>query len=202
MIGVTGNGEAVSVVMQTYGRAGRERAEEVEHEVSESIEEEFTAFVTGSAHALLRSAYALTGDQHTAEDLVQTALAKAYSRWRRIDGDPEPYVRRIIYHDFVSGWRRRRRRGETSMADVPERPASGRFDHDTALRLLLRDALLALPPRQRAVIILRYLEDLSVDETAAILECRKGTVASQANRALAKLREALPHHDVLLEVRP
>jgi RNA polymerase sigma-70 factor (sigma-E family) len=166
--------------------------------VAQSLDEEFTAFVAATAHGLLRSAYALTGDQHAAEDLVQTALAKAFSRWRKISGEPEPYVRRIIYHDFVSGWRRRRRGRELPMAQMPDRPAAGHFDHDATLRLMLRDALLALPPRQRAVIILRYLEDLSVDETAAILECRKGTVASQANRALAKLRDALPHHDVIL----
>jgi hypothetical protein len=103
--------------------------------VTESLDEEFTAFVAETVHALLRAAYALTGDQRAAEDLVQTALAKAFSRWRRISGEPEPYVRRIIYHDFVSSWRRRRRRGELPMAELPERPAGGSIDQDTAVRL-------------------------------------------------------------------
>lgn len=157
-----------------------------------SPEAEFTAFVTARAHALLKAAYALTGDQDAAQDLVQTAFAKVFVRWRRISGEPEAYARRVIYHDFVSTWRSRRRRHEVVMAAPPERQSAGALDHDTAVRLMLRDALLSLPPRQRAVIILRYLEDLTLDETAAILSCRKGTVASQAARALAKLRQVVP----------
>jgi RNA polymerase sigma-70 factor (sigma-E family) len=154
---------------------------------------EFTAFVVARTPALLRTAYALTGDQHAAEDLVQTAFAKAYARWRRIAYEPEPYVRRIIYHDFVSAWRSRRRRSEVTVAEPPDQPARLEFADDSALRMLLRHALDTLPPRQRAVIILRYLEDLSVAETAAVLGCREGTVVSQASRALAKLRQAVPH---------
>lgn len=156
--------------------------------MEQSVEREFTAFVAERSHALVRVAYTLTGDQRAAEDLVQGALAKAYARWSRIDGDAEPYVRRIIYHDQVSGWRRLGRQREVPMAAVPERAAPRRHDHDTTLRLVLREALLALPPRQRAVLVLRYLEDHTVEETAAVLGCRPGTVASQASRALAKLR--------------
>lgn len=82
------------------------------------------------------------------------------------------------------------------MADIPEQATVAHHDHDTAVRLLLRDALLRLPPRQRAVLVLRYLEDLSVEETATILGCRTGTVASQTSRALAKLRNLVPEfHD-------
>ncbi|WP_346118864.1 SigE family RNA polymerase sigma factor [Micromonospora coerulea] len=158
---------------------------------------EFTTFVTERGDALLRVAYALTGNQHAAEDLLQNALAKAYARWPRIRGDAEPYVKRILYHDQVSGWRRRSRRAEVPVAELPERPATGDGGHDTDLRLLLREALRALPPRQRAVLTLRYLEDLSVERTAAILGCRAGTVASQASRALAKLRELVPALDEL-----
>jgi RNA polymerase sigma-70 factor (sigma-E family) len=162
--------------------------------VETSQEAEFAAFVTGRAHALLKTAYALTGDRHAAEDLVQTALAKAFARWRRID-DPEPYLRRMIYNDFVSGRRSLRSRAEITMAKPPDY-ASGRYmESDTALRLLLRDALQTLPLRQRAVLILRYFEDLSVEETAAVLSCRQGTVASQASRALAKLRDLIPQLD-------
>ncbi|SCL15820.1 RNA polymerase sigma-70 factor, sigma-E family [Micromonospora rhizosphaerae] len=161
------------------------------------IDGEFTAFVNERGDALLRVAYALAGNQHAAEDLLQNALAKAYARWPRIRGDAEPYVKRILYHDQVSGWRRRSHRAEVSVAALPERPAERDLGHDSDLRLLLRDALLLLPPRQRAVLTLRYLEDLTVDETAAILGCRAGTVASQASRALAKLRDLVPAFDEL-----
>ncbi|WP_229076682.1 SigE family RNA polymerase sigma factor [Actinoplanes sp. DH11] len=160
--------------------------------MTQSIEAEFTAFVVDRGPALVRVAYALTGDQQTAEDLVQVALAKAYARWSRISGDPEPYVRRILYNDRVSFWRRQSRRRELLMADLPDHGGHGGHDHDTALRLALRQALLTLPPRQRAVLVLRYLEDRSVEETAAVLGCRPGTVASQAARALAKLRVLVP----------
>lgn len=161
-------------------------------------EREFTEFVAQRTHSLLRVAYALTGDQHAAEDLLQTAFAKAFTRWPRIRGEAEPYVRRILYHDHVSGWRRRRTRPEALYAAVPEPPSAtgtgwpGDDPGDTALRLLLREALLALPPRQRAVLVLRYLDDLSTEETAQVLGCRAGTVASQASRALARLRETVP----------
>ncbi|MFF5232473.1 SigE family RNA polymerase sigma factor [Dactylosporangium sp. NPDC000521] len=143
---------------------------------------------------MLKTAYVLTGDRHAAEDLVQNALAKAFARWRRID-EPEPYLRRMIYNEFASGWRSRRRQAEVTVAEPPDRAGTRHLDSDTALRLLLRDALRALPPRQRAVLILRYFEDMSVEETAAILSCRAGTVASQASRGLAKLRELVPQLD-------
>ncbi|WP_406039519.1 SigE family RNA polymerase sigma factor [Micromonospora sp. NBC_00898] len=165
--------------------------------MAEVIDGEFTAFVNERGDALLRVAYALAGNQHAAEDLLQNALAKAYARWPKIRGDAEPYVRRILYHDQVSGWRRRARRSEVPVAVLPERVAAGDGGHDADLRMLLREALLTLPPRQRAVLTLRYLEDLSVERTAAILGCRAGTVASQASRALAKLRELVPALDEL-----
>ena len=109
-------------------------------------------------------------------------------------GEAEPYVKRILYHDHVSVWRRRRLRPEALYAAVPE-PASRAGDagaDDATLRLLLRDALLALPPRQRAVLVLRYLDDLSTEETARLLGRQAGTVASQASRALARLRATVP----------
>ena len=162
--------------------------------MAQSIEAEFTAFVVERGTALVRVAYALTGDQQSAEDLVQAALAKAFARWSRISGDPEPYVRRILYNDRVSVWRRRGRGRELLMAEMPEtgRGHQHRHDHDTTLRLALRQALLSLPPRQRAVLVLRFLEDRSVEETAEVLGCRPGTVASQSARALAKLRDLVP----------
>ncbi|MFI5936128.1 SigE family RNA polymerase sigma factor [Actinoplanes sp. NPDC051494] len=159
------------------------------------VEQEFTTFVAERSHALIRVAYALTGDQRAAEDLVQGALAKAYARWPRISGDAEPYVRRIIYNDRASNWRRRGRQAELSVAEPPERAAPDRHDDDIALRLALRQALLTLPPRQRAVLVLRFLEDRTVEETAEVLGCRPGTVASQSSRALAKLRDLVPALD-------
>lgn len=162
------------------------------------IEEEFTTFVAERTHALFRVAYALTGNQHAAEDLLQTALAKTYAKWSRISTDAEGYVKRILYRDWVSLWRRRVRRPETPTAFPPEQ-ARPDASEETILRLVLRDALAALPPRQRAVIVLRYLDDLGEREVADILGCAPGTVASQASRALAKLRRAVGSQ-ALLEI--
>lgn len=156
-----------------------------------SVESEFAEFVAERGHALLQAAYALTGDQHAAEDLLQGALAKAFVRWRHINVNADPYVRRILYHDYVSRWRRVRRR-EIPVADPPDVSAHDQDDSDTAQRLSVRAALLRLPPRQRAVLVLRYLEDRSVEETAELLGCSRGTVGSQTSRALAKLRELVP----------
>ena len=155
---------------------------------------DFTLFVTQRSHALLRAAYALAGDQHAAEDLVQTSLAKAAGNWSRIAGEPEHYVRRVLYREFVSAWRWRRRRPEQVTDRLPERAARRDIADDTVVRLHLRAALADLPPRQRAVVVLRYLEDRSEQEVADILGCSPGTVASQASRALAKLRTAMPVH--------
>lgn len=161
------------------------------------VDGEFTTFVQERGAALLRVAYVLAGNQHAAEDLLQNALAKAYARWPRIRGDAEPYVKRILYHDQVSGWRRRARRAEVPVAELPERPVDSDSGRETDLRLLLLDALRALPPRQRAVLTLRYLEDLSVEQTATLLGCRAGTVASQSAKALARLRHLVPGLDEL-----
>ncbi len=163
-------------------------------------EREFTDFVAQRTHALMRVAYALTGDQHAAEDLLQSALAKAFVKWRSIDTDAEPYVRRILYHDSVSRWRRRGRGTEFTVPAPPERPLGRDATDAVDLRVVLREALRELPPRQRAVLVLRYLEDLSVEETAQALGCRVGTVASQASRALAKLRDHVTGLDTNWEV--
>ncbi|MEV4630735.1 SigE family RNA polymerase sigma factor [Micromonospora sp. NPDC049523] len=165
--------------------------------MDQGSEHEFTAFVSERGGALLRVAYALAGDQYAAEDLLQDALAKAYARWPKIRGDAEPYVRRILYNDQVSGWRRRKRRPEVPLGVTPEPVADGDTADDTVLQMMLRDALRMLPPRQRAVLVLRYLEDLSVEQTAALLGCRVGTVASQSSRALSKLRDLVPDFDSL-----
>jgi RNA polymerase sigma-70 factor (sigma-E family) len=156
-----------------------------------ATEREFTQFVAARTFALMRVAYALTGNQHAAEDLLQTALAKAMVRWPHIRSEAEPYVKKILYHDYVSWWRRWRRHRETPTAHPPEVLAPGSHADDTHLRLLLRAALRDLPPRQRAVLVLRFLEDMDTEEVARVLGCRPGTVASQTTRGLAKLRAAL-----------
>lgn len=153
-------------------------------------ERDFAEFVAARSADLLRLAYVLTGDHHAAEDLLQTALTNAATHWGRIRGVPEPYVKRIMYREQTSWWRRRARRPETAMAEVPEQPAQPRDDAEA--RLALRTALLALPPGKRAVLVLRYLEDLSETQVADVLGCSVGTVRSQTHRALAQLRSVLP----------
>jgi RNA polymerase sigma-70 factor (sigma-E family) len=161
----------------------------VEVHVDEATERDFTEFVAQRTHALFRVAYALTGDQHAAEDLLQNALAKAAMRWSRVEGDGEAYVKRILYRDCVSVWRWRSRRRETLMATLPD--LSAHADVDPDLRMLLIDALRRLPPRQRAVLVLRYLDDMSEKQVAELLGCSPGTVGSQASRALDKLRRTV-----------
>jgi RNA polymerase sigma-70 factor (sigma-E family) len=150
--------------------------------------EDFEDFVAARQQALLRTAYLLTGHRQDAEDLVQTALIKAVPHWRRITGDPEAYVRRILVRENISRWRGRRWR-EVSM----EYPGEvERHDEDVAGRLALQDALSRLAPRQRAVIVLRYFEDRSEAQTAELLGISPGTVKSQARDALARLRRLVP----------
>jgi RNA polymerase sigma-70 factor (sigma-E family) len=148
-------------------------------------EAEFDAFVVARSQALLRTAYFLVHDEDITEDLVQTSLAKAWFAWHRIDGDPEPYVRRILVTTSASWWRRRWTR-ETPTSRLPE----GTSDSSVgpADRHDLWEALGRLPRRQRAVVVLRFLEDRSEAETANLLRCSVGTVKSQCSKALTKLR--------------
>jgi len=152
---------------------------------------EFTEFVTARSHALIRLAYVLTSDQHAAEDLLQSALTKAAAHWGRIHSSPEAYVRRIMYRDQVSIWRQRARRNEVPVAVVPEHRSENPFN-DFEERTVLLDAIRALPAGKRAVLVLRYLEDLPESQVANILGCSVGTVRSQTHRAVAQLRLALP----------
>lgn len=147
---------------------------------------EYDAFVANRWPRLLRVAYLLTADWAAAEDLVQNALVKAWFAWRRIGGDPEPYVRRIVVTTFLSS-RRRRWTAEVpveALPDVPGTdPSTGHADRDLLWRALGR-----LPAKQRAVLVLRYFEDLTEEQIAATLGIRAGTVKSQASKALARLR--------------
>lgn len=148
-------------------------------------EGDFDEFVRVRLAALGRVAFLLTGDRHHAEDLVQTALARAAVRWERLD-DPEAYVRRVIYTQAVSWWRVQRRRRPEMLVDAPpERSAPG-ADHDT--RIVLGRALARLTRKQRAVLILRYYEDHTESETARLLSVGLGTVKSQTRHALRRLR--------------
>jgi RNA polymerase sigma-70 factor (sigma-E family) len=147
---------------------------------------DFDGFVAARSGQLLRTAYLLTRDHGLAEDLLQTALTKAWFRWSRLDGDPEPYVRKILVNTYASWWRRRWN-GETPTEELPDGPGDGHAEK-TAGSHDLWTALGRLPRRQRAVVVLRYFEDLSEAETARLLECSVGTVKSQASKALAKLR--------------
>lgn len=156
-------------------------------------EAEFRQFVEARSLALLRTAYVLSGDRHHAEDLVQGALAKLAGRWRKVE-DPEAYVRRVIYHDQVTWWRRRGRVREDLVEDAPVGAAGSSADHASGVdrRLDVRQALAHLGPRQRAVLALRYFEDLPEAQVAHILGCSVGTVRSQTARALARLRVLAP----------
>jgi RNA polymerase sigma-70 factor (sigma-E family) len=158
----------------------------------------FEAYVHARNAALSRIAYLLTGDHHLAEDLVQQALLSVVGRWQRVAGagDPDAYVRRVLYRQHISWWRRRR------VIEVPgEGPPSAASDHSDALvaKVAVREALARLSPRQRAVLVLRYFEDLSESQTAEILGISVGTVKSQSRDGLARLRVLAPELGALAE---
>lgn len=147
---------------------------------------EFDDFVAARSSRLLRTAYLLTRDHGHAEDLLQTALTKSWFQWSRIAGDPEPYVRKVLVNTYASWWRRKWH-GEQPTGELPDR--GGPDGHDaTSAGQDLWSAMERLPRRQRAVVVLRYFEDLTEAETARVLECSVGTVKSQTSKALAKLR--------------
>lgn len=167
-----------------------------------SPDDEFRSFVESRAAALHRSAYLLCGDWHLAHDLVQEALAKAYRHWGRIvrADSSEAYVRRIVVNEVNRHWRRHRHRAGVvdSRHDrlVPEGlDAAPDASDGVILRAGLFQALLALPARQRATVVLRYLDGLSERETAAVLNCSEGTVKSQTSRALSSLKTYLTREE-------
>ncbi|MGH3381970.1 MAG: SigE family RNA polymerase sigma factor [Actinoallomurus sp.] len=156
-----------------------------------AVERNFREFVEARSQALMRMAFLLTGgDQHAAEDLVQTALAKASSRWRSID-NPESYVRQVMYRQQISWWRLKWPRHETNVAVLPEQV---REDGTSAvdLKMAVRGAMARLTPRQRTVLVLRFFEDLPEAEVARLLDCSVGTVRSTTHRSLARLRAVAP----------
>jgi RNA polymerase sigma-70 factor (sigma-E family) len=151
----------------------------------------FEEFVAGSSGRLFTVALLLTGRHRAdAEDLLQEVLERAYRRWGRITrrADPLPYVRQMLVNAAADRWRRLRYRHEEALALDSVVAPTGDEASEAADRDVLLRALAKLPPRQRAVLVLRYFEDLSEVQTAAILGCGVGTVKSQSSRALAKLR--------------
>jgi RNA polymerase sigma-70 factor (sigma-E family) len=149
----------------------------------------FAEFVAARSPALLRAAWLLTGDAGRAEDLLQVAFARTWRHWSRIaDGNPEGYVRQVLFRSYLTWWRRGWR-AEVPTARPPDRAGLDDVAGDLASRDGVRRALRGLSPRQRAVVIARYVEDRSVAETAELLGCTAGTVKALAFRALATLRD-------------
>lgn len=153
----------------------------------------FHEFVVARSPRMIQTAYLILGDRALAADLVQTALARTWPHWERIrDGDPDAYVRRVMMRLAVSWWRRRWR-GEIPTEVLPEPAGSSVTGESNQVeeRMVLVAALRELPPGQRRVVVLRYVEDLSVEQVAQLLGTSTGTVKSQSLRGLAKLRERL-----------
>jgi len=157
-------------------------------------EREFRDYVAARQDALLRIAMVLTGHREDAEDLLQASLTKLALRWPALQrqGSPDAYVRKILYHQHISRWRMTRNRKEYATAELPERGSSGDLAGESALRIALAQALDRLSSKQRAVLVLRYYEDLPETDAAAILGCSVGTVRSQTHRALGRLRVLNP----------
>jgi RNA polymerase sigma-70 factor (sigma-E family) len=156
--------------------------------VQTRLDEEFREFMHARWPAMVRLAYALTGDPGHAEDVAQAAFAKAYAAWPRVlrSGDPDAYVRRIVVNENRNRFRKRRVPEHLTGFPLERADAQACVEDRSALMAALR----ALGPRQRAVIVLRYWLDLSEAEAAAVLNCSVGTVKSQTSRALAALRKS------------
>jgi RNA polymerase sigma-70 factor (sigma-E family) len=162
---------------------------------------DFEAWMTARQPALLRTACLLTGETHTAEDLVQTSLAKIYLAWDRISDREhvDAYARKVLVNEYRSLWRRAWRRREHVADEIPEpaQPAGQPTAEYDGRTQALWSFVATLPPKQRAVVVLRYYEELSEAETAAVLGISTGTVKSQASRALAALRDRIHDHPEL-----
>jgi RNA polymerase sigma-70 factor (sigma-E family) len=162
-------------------------------------DEEFSAFVTGRRVALLRTACLLTaGDPHLAEDLVQTALARMYVAWPKVrrSESADAYARRVLVNAYIDEVRRPRWRREQTVSELPDLPGRpdtgpGGGGPDAVDGDVIRTALAELPKRMRAAVVLRHWLDLSVEETASLLDCSEGTVKSQTAKGIARLRSLL-----------
>lgn len=155
-------------------------------------EADFSAYVRARQKAFARFAYLLTGDPHSAEDLVQSALAKVYARWDHISTveSPDAYVRKVMVNEHTTWWRRtwrHRERTDSELIRVIDPPAATTSGHDSELWAHVR----SLPGQQRAAVVLRYYEDLTEAQTAEILGCSVGTVKSHTSRAIRTLRSTM-----------
>jgi len=154
---------------------------------------EFTEYLSARQPSLLRTAYLLTGDRHQAEDILQTSLAKLYLAWHKVNdrSSVDAYVRRIMVNENNSLWRRGWKKREHAAEQLPEGDPH-HDSYDEGLGAALWEVVQTLPPKARAVVVLRYYEQLSETETADVLGISVGTVKSQCSRALASLRERVP----------
>lgn len=161
---------------------------------------DFEQWMLARQPALMRTAWALTGNPHDAADLLQTSLAKVYLGWDRVSraDSVDAYARRILVNEHTSLWRRAFKKREYATDTLPEVATSDR--HDEGESRLLWEFVQTLSPKQRAVVVLRYYEELSEAETADVLGVSVGTVKSQCSRALASLRSRAP--DALAQLSP
>jgi RNA polymerase sigma-70 factor (sigma-E family) len=157
--------------------------------------DEFESWLAAREAALQRTAHLLTGDVHAAQDLVQNTLAKLYLRWEHVRnaGNVDAYARKVLVNEFRTAWRRPLRRVEEVLETVPDRPAPESSAYDGSHEAVWR-FVCSLPPKQRAVLVLRFYEQLTEAEIADLMGISVGTVKSQSSRALASLRAALPDH--------
>jgi RNA polymerase sigma-70 factor (sigma-E family) len=155
-----------------------------------AIDDEFREFVAATGPALLKTARLLTGDWHLGEDLLQATFAKVYRHWGRAGqwDSPLAYTRTAMVNTYCT-WRRRRWHREVAHSSPGEHTAAQDVAEEVAAADALGRALMTLGRRERAVVVLRYFEDLSVAQTAEVLNCRPGTVTSLASRALGRLRQ-------------
>lgn len=160
--------------------------------MSQTVEDDFRAWVSANRDRLRQTAYLLSGDWHLADDLVQDALARAFGVWARVTsrGNPDAYVRKIVVNLHLDH-RRRPARREQTMEEFPEVSQAGSFAETADERERLLSALAAVPPGQRAVLVLRFWDDFSIQQTSQALGRSTGHVKSQTSRGLAALRVAL-----------
>ena len=155
---------------------------------------DFEAWVQARSPQLARAAYLLAGDVQLAEDLLQDTLARVASRWEALTrtGSVDAYARKVMYHLSVDWWRRRRIRPELVLARPPELVSTADGEGSIVRRMMLREALMRLTARQRAVLVLRFFEDYSEAQAAELLGCSVNTVKSQTRHALNRLRDLAP----------
>lgn len=154
--------------------------------------EDFERWANARWIPLVRVATLLTGDSYAAEDLVQETLVRAAQHWSRIADRPDPYVRRVLYSRSVDAWRWRRRQPDPASEDASNPVGTGDLASESDTRITLADALGRLTPRQRAVLVLRFYEDRSEQETAEVMGVSSNTVKSQTRHALMRLRQLAP----------